>query len=157
MRFHTLRRRQLIPALPEDVFAFFADAGNLEELTPPWLKFRILTAGAIHIEAGTEIRYRISWHGVPVRWKTRIIQWSPPYRFVDFQLRGPYRLWHHTHRFQACEGGTLMTDIVRYGLPFGIIGEAAHAIVVRRDVEKIFDYRFKRITELFPGNSGLSF
>jgi ligand-binding SRPBCC domain-containing protein len=122
----------------------------LEAITPAWLGFRILTPGLIRIAAGTQIRYRLSWHGIPVGWTTEIRQWNPPCRFVDVQLNGPYRLWHHTHRFEPNDGGTLMTDIVRYRLPLGIVGRAVHRLKVRRDVERIFDYRFQRIQEVFP-------
>ena len=152
-RFHTLRRQQWIPRPLEEVFAFFSDAGNLAELTPSWLGFRILTPGPVRIAAGTNIRYRLSLHGIPVSWTTEITRWEPPFRFVDVQLSGPYRLWHHTHRFEAHNGGTRMTDVVRYRLPFGMIGRAVHALKVRRDVERIFDYRFLRINQLFAGAS----
>jgi hypothetical protein len=147
-RFHTLRREQWIPRPVDEVFAFFSDARNLEEITPPWLGFRILTPGPIRIAAGTRIRYRLSLHGIPLGWTTEIRQWLPPFRFVDVQLRGPYRLWHHTHRLEPKDGGTLMTDVVRYRLPFGIIGRAVHFLKVRRDVERIFDYRSRRIQEV---------
>ena len=150
-RFHTLRREQWIPRPLDEVFAFFSDAGNLEEITPPWLGFRIMTLGPIPIAAGTKLRYRLSLHGLPVRWTTEIRRWDPPFRFIDVQLRGPYRLWHHTHRFEAHDGGTRMTDVVRYRLPFGLLGVAVHALKVRRDVEQIFDYRFQRIDALFAG------
>lgn len=147
--FHTLRREQWIPRGLDEVFAFFCDAGNLGAITPPWLGFRILTPGPIRMAAGAKVRYRLGWHGVPVTWTTLIRRWDPPHGFVDVQLSGPYRLWHHTHRFAACSGGTRMTDVVRYSLPFGVLGRAAHAIKVRRDVERIFDYRARRIAELF--------
>jgi hypothetical protein len=137
-----------MPRPVDEVFAFFSDARNLEEITPPWLGFRILTPGPIRIAAGTRIRYRLSLHGIPLGWTTEIRQWLPPFRFVDVQLRGPYRLWHHTHRLEPKDGGTLMTDVVRYRLPFGIIGRAVHFLKVRRDVERIFDYRSRRIQEV---------
>jgi ligand-binding SRPBCC domain-containing protein len=147
--FHTLRRQQWVPRPLDEVFAFFCDARNLEDLTPPWLGFRILTPGPISIAAGTEIRYRLGLHGIPVMWTTGIRRWEPPFRFVDVQLCGPYRLWHHTHRFESLGGATLMTDVVRYRLPFGIIGRLMHVIKVRHDVERIFDYRFQRVRERF--------
>lgn len=150
-RFHTLRREQWIPRPIEEVFDFFSDAANLGTITPPWLGFRILTPGAIRTRAGTRIQYRLAWHGIPVSWKTEIRRWEPPFRFMDAQLAGPYRLWHHTHGFQAHAGGTRMTDVVRYRLPLGILGTVVHALKVRRDVERIFDYRFRRIAELFAG------
>jgi ligand-binding SRPBCC domain-containing protein len=149
--FHTLRREQWIARPLDEVFPFFSDARNLEELTPPWLGFRILTTGPILIAAGTRIRYRLAWHGLSVTWTTQIRRWDPPFRFIDVQVSGPYRLWHHTHRFEAHAGGTRMTDVVRYRLPFGMIGRAVHALQVRRDVKQIFDYRFQRINALFAG------
>jgi len=148
IRFHTLRREQWVPRDLDAVFDFFSDAGNLEELTPPWLGFRILTPGPIIIARGTRIQYRLGLHGVPVGWTTEIRRWDPPFRFVDVQLSGPYQLWHHTHRFEAYNGGTRMTDVVRYRLPFGWIGRVLNAIAVRRDIEQIFDYRFRRVNEL---------
>jgi len=151
IRFHTLRREQWIPRPLDEVFAFFSDARNLGEITPSWLGFRILTPGPIRIAAGTRIRYRLSWHGIPVNWTTEIRQWEPPFRFVDVQLEGPYRLWHHTHRFESKDCGTRMTDIVRYRLPFGIVGRGVHFLKVRRDVERIFDYRFRIIREFLGG------
>ena len=154
--FYTLRREQWIPLPRDEVFAFFSNARNLAELTPPWLGFQILTPGPIRIAAGATIRYRISWHGIGVGWTTEIRRWEPPFRFTDVQLSGPYRLWHHTHRFEEHEGGTRMTDVVRYRLPFGMLGRIVHALKVRRDVERIFDYRFQRIHEIFPAAGRLA-
>jgi len=149
---HTLTREQRLPGSPDDVFAFFGDARNLEAITPPLLRFRVMDAGADAIEmaAGTLIRYRLRVHRVPVGWLTAIREWDPPHRFVDEQLRGPYALWHHTHTFEAIEDGTatLMRDVVRYALPFGLLGEAARRLFVARDIEAIFDYRAERIREL---------
>jgi len=152
-RFHTLKREQWLPRPLEDVFAFFSDAGNLGQITPSWLGFQIFTPGSIRMAAGTRIRYRLTWHGIPMNWTTEIRRWDPPTGFVDAQLQGPYQLWHHIHRFESHRGGTRMTDIVRYRLPLGIIGGAVHSLHVRRDIEKIFDYRFERINELFAGNA----
>ncbi|MFB3776311.1 MAG: SRPBCC family protein [Bryobacteraceae bacterium] len=151
-RFHTIRREQWVPRPVEEVFAFFSEAANLAELTPPWLGFRILTPQPIRVARGVRINYLIRWHGIPMRWTTEIRRWEPPHCFVDVQLRGPYRLWHHTHRFESYAGGTRMKDIVRYRLPFGRIGKVAHSLKVRRDIENIFDCRFRRIHELLAGN-----
>jgi ligand-binding SRPBCC domain-containing protein len=152
--FYTLRRRQWIPRPIDEVFAFFSDARNLGLITPPWLGFRMLTPDPVRMAAGSELRYRLSWHGAPIRWTTRIRRWEPPTRFTDAEWRGPYALWHHTHRFEERDGGTQMTDIVRYRLPLGCIGRAVHALKVRRDLEQIFDYRRERIAELFAGPHG---
>jgi ligand-binding SRPBCC domain-containing protein len=146
---HVLEREQLIRRPREEVFRFFADAGNLEALTPDFLRFRILTPRPIPMRAGTLIDYRLSLAGVPFRWRTRIDVWDPPHRFVDVQLSGPYRLWHHTHELREVPGGTLMRDTVRYALPFGPLGSLAHALFVRRAVATIFDHRRRRVEELF--------
>jgi ligand-binding SRPBCC domain-containing protein len=142
MHANTLQREQRLPGTPEQVFAFFADARNLEALTPPLLKFRIVTPEPITMGAGTLLRYRLKVRGVPVSWLTVIQKWDPPYSFVDEQLSGPYAFWHHTHTFSADgAGGTIMRDAVRYALPLGGLGELAHRLVVRSDLERIFDFR----------------
>jgi ligand-binding SRPBCC domain-containing protein len=145
---HILRREQWLPRPIEDVFAFFSEARNLEAMTPPWLGFRIVSPGTIVLRLGTRIHYRIRLHRLPLRWVTEIQTWGPPHEFVDVQLRGPYRFWHHTHRFERVDGGTLVRDAVRYVLPFGPLGRLAHAWIVKPDLEAIFDYRALRMTEL---------
>ncbi len=149
VRFHTLRREQWIPRPIEEVFAFFADTHNLEAITPPWLGFRILSVSPGAITQGTEIRYRLRLHGLPLNWLTEIRRWNPPHCFVDVQRSGPYKLWHHTHRFAAHGGRTRMTDVVRYILPFGPLGQVVHVLKVRGDVRRIFDYRRRSIEERF--------
>lgn len=153
MKVHGLEREQWIPASLEAVAAFFADAGNLDALTPPWLRFRILTPLPIEMRADARIAYQLRLAGVPVRWRTRIAKWDPPFEFVDVQERGPYALWEHTHRFRPLGEGVLMTDVVRYALPFGPLGAVAHAAGVKAALAAIFDYRFARVRERF-GASG---
>jgi ligand-binding SRPBCC domain-containing protein len=150
---HLLQREQWVPRPIDDVFAFFSDARNLEAITPPWLGFRILSPGPIVMRPGTQIHYQIRLRGLPLRWVTEIQTWEPPRAFADVQLRGPYRLWHHTHRFEPVNGGTQVRDVVRYALRFGPLGRLAHAWIVRSDLEAIFDYRALRMTELFGPNS----
>jgi ligand-binding SRPBCC domain-containing protein len=140
-RYHVLEREQVLPVATGEAFEFFADAFNLEAITPPWLHFALETPAPIAMQAGTLIRYSLRLHGLPVRWLTRIEAWEPGHRFEDVQVRGPYRLWHHSHTFVPHERGTLMRDRVHYALPLGPLGEVAHALVVRRDLERIFDYR----------------
>lgn len=141
-RVHILRREQQLPLPPGDAFGFFGDAHNLERITPPWLGFRVLTPAPIAMGPGTRIEYRLRLHGLPVRWRTEIAVWEPPHRFVDVQLSGPYRLWHHTHEFEpAGDGSTRMRDTVRYALPLGPLGALAHRALVARDLERIFDFR----------------
>jgi ligand-binding SRPBCC domain-containing protein len=147
-----LQREQWIPLPMEEVFAFFADAKNLEAITPPWLGFQILSPEPIAMALGTLIEYQIRWHHFPMRWVTEIRSWDPPTSFMDVQLHGPYRLWEHTHRFQAVDGGTLISDVVRYALPVGLLGRMAHACVVKADLEGIFDYRAKKVAALL-GNT----
>ncbi len=140
-----------MPRPLEDVFLFFSRAENLELLTPPWLKFKILSVAPQPVEKGTVIQYKLRLRGFPVRWTTEILEWNPPFGFVDFQKSGPYRLWHHTHRFIADGENTRIMDEVRYDLPFGLIGRLAHLLMVRRDLEKIFRFRAAKTRELFAG------
>lgn len=136
-----LERVQIIPRPRAEVFAFFEDAHNLERITPPFLRFRVLTPPPIAMAEGTLIDYRLGLFGVPLRWRTRIESYVPGESFVDVQLRGPYRLWRHTHTFEDVPGGTKMTDRVEYEIPLGPLGAAARAIFVRRTLDRIFDYR----------------
>jgi ligand-binding SRPBCC domain-containing protein len=148
MRIHTLRREQRLPGAPDAVFGFFADARNLEAITPPLLRFRVVTPSPIVMGAGTRIRYRLRVHGVPLSWLTEITVWEPPHRFVDEQIDGPYALWHHTHTFEADGEETVMHDVVRYRIGFGALGALADALLVRRDLDRIFDYRAERVPRL---------
>jgi ligand-binding SRPBCC domain-containing protein len=149
MTTHVIERSQRIARPPDEVFAFFADAHNLEAITPEWLRFRIVTPGRIEMRAGTLIEYRLRLHRVPVRWLTRIEQWEPGRRFVDVQVKGPYRLWHHTHEFEPDgEGDTLVRDQVRYALPLGPVGELARRAFVARDLARIFDHRLASVSKV---------
>lgn len=140
-----------LPCPRDRVFPFFAEARNLETITPPWLNFEVLTPAPIEMRSGTLIDYRIRVHGLPVRWRTEITEWNPPHQFADTQLRGPYTLWQHTHTFEEKDGGTLCLDHVRYR-PCG--GALMNWLFVRRDVEVIFAYRRDRLTELFSRDAG---
>jgi ligand-binding SRPBCC domain-containing protein len=153
MKIGTLHRQQSIPASLPDVFAFFSEARNLDRITPPWLHFKVIDQDDRELKAGTLIRYRLGWHGSPMGWTMLIEEWSPPAKFVDVQLNGPYRLWHHTHSFEACDGSTLIRDTVRYAVPFGVLGDFFAGWMVRRDVERIFDYRAAQIAEIFLPHS----
>lgn len=135
-----------LPRPRAEVFPFFADAHNLQTLTPPWLKFEVLTPAPITLRPGVLIDYRITVHGFPIRWRTEIIEWDPPNQFVDVQLTGPYTLWHHTHIFRERDRGTTCCDRVRYR-PRG--GALIQWLFVRRDVERIFQYRQQRLREIF--------
>jgi ligand-binding SRPBCC domain-containing protein len=147
---HVLRREQRLEAPPSAVFPFFADPRNLEAITPPLLRFRLLTPEPIAMGVGTFLQYALRVHGVPVRWDTLIQEWEPPVRFVDVQVRGPYRLWHHTHELVGVDGdaATLMRDTVRYAVGFGALGEVARRALVLRDLDAIFAFRAERVPAL---------
>lgn len=134
----------------EQVFAFFSEAANLESITPPYLKFKILTPQPILMQANAQIQYRITLSGIPMHWHTRIADWQPPHRFVDCQTSGPYRLWWHEHSFVASPAGVLMQDLLRYDPGYGVLGPLIYKFYLRRAVDRIFAYRRQRLTELFP-------
>jgi ligand-binding SRPBCC domain-containing protein len=152
MKTYILKRTQLIHRPLDEVFPFFESAENLAKITPPWLNFVIRTPSPIEMKTGTLIEYTIKWFGFPVKWKTEIRDHEPPFRFADEQIRGPYRLWHHTHVFSEINGVTEMTDLVRYRLPFGPIGRIAHALLIRGQLQEIFDYRYNVIEKIFNEN-----
>ena len=141
--------RSLTLDLPrKEVFDFFADAGNLERITPPELNFHIITPQPINIRQGELIDYTLKMRGIPVKWRTEISVWKPPFRFVDQQLRGPYKQWIHTHTFtELGPTQTLMEDEVRYRLPLEPFGDIAH-FFVKRELAYIFDYRQKVVAEM---------
>ncbi len=145
MRTFHFQREITVARTLDDVFAFFSDPHNLEALTPPWLHFRIESLSTPTVGVGTEIHYALKLRGIPIRWTSRIPVWEPPRRFVDEQIRGPYRLWRHLHTFEARGEGTLVRDQVEYA-PLG--GWLADRLIVRRDLERIFDYRQARLTDL---------
>ena len=146
MKVWELRTRIRLPRPRSEVFGFFADAGNLQAITPPWLHFRILSPQPIAMRAGARIDYKIRLHGIPVGWKTEITAWERPLRFVDEQLRGPYRLWVHEHTFQEIAGGTLAEDLVRYAVPGGAL---VNLLLVERDLRTIFRYRQRKLQDTF--------
>jgi ligand-binding SRPBCC domain-containing protein len=148
MSVHLLEREQMVSSPLEEVFAFFSQARNLEELTPPWLRFEMLTAEPVEMRPGTLIDYRLRLHGVPMRWTSVIEEWEPGHRFVDRQIRGPYRVWHHTHEFSPHPDGTTVRDRVCYELPLDRIGDLADRAFVRRDLNRVFDYRRDAVTRL---------
>ena len=146
MRIHEFQTELWLPLPREELFAFFADAANLDAITPPWLHFHIVTPPPVKMREGALIDYKLRVRGLPLRWRTCINIWQPPHRFVDEQIRGPYRQWIHEHTFEARDGGTLARDVVRYAVPFDFI---AHRWLVRPDVEKIFKYRAEALKQHF--------
>ncbi len=129
-----------------EVFPFFSDAGNLQELTPPWVNFRIETPGPIEMKTGQNIDYKLRVHGIPLNWRSEITVWEPPLRFVDEQVRGPYKVWHHEHRFEERGNATVCIDEVHYAVPGGAL---INKLFVEPDVRKIFEYRRQRLLEIF--------
>jgi ligand-binding SRPBCC domain-containing protein len=154
MRLRTFRTEQWLPRPIDEVFAFFSDAHNLDELTPPWLHFRILTPGPIAMRQGAVIEYRIAWRWIPLRWRTEISAWEPPVRFVDRQLSGPYRRWVHEHTFEPKDGGTLMRDVVEYAVPGSVLEPLVDSWLVGPDIRHIFAYRSGKMRERFGAGEG---
>ena len=144
---HSLKTSQQLPSTPAEIFPFFAEAANLERLTPPELHFHIITPRPLKMQLGTLIQYRLRLFGVPFKWLTRIRHWDPPHTFTDEQLRGPYRTWVHTHRFQAHDGGTRLKDEIFYRLPLFPLGESAYPLV-KWQLRRIFAFRREAISRL---------
>ncbi len=150
MKTFDLHRSTTLEFPLETVFDFFSRAENLELLTPPWLSFHIVEPEKLDMREGALIDYKLKLHGIPLRWRSEITVWEPPHRFVDVQVRGPYRMWHHEHRFTEVEGGTLVEDRVRYAVWGGALIEK---LFVAPDLTRIFKYRQERLLELFdPSN-----
>jgi ligand-binding SRPBCC domain-containing protein len=146
MNEQVLHVEQWLPRPRAEVFPFFADAANLQAITPPWVGFTIVTPLPVEMRVGAIIDYRLRIRGLSVRWKTEITAWDPPFRFADEQRKGPYRQWIHEHHFEEKDGGTLVIDHVRYRAPGGQLVER---LLVRPDVERIFAFRKQRLAELF--------
>lgn len=142
----SLEREQLVRRDLDEVFAFFSDPANLEAITPPWLNFRVLRCSTQVLGEGTTIDYRLRVHGLPLRWRSLIRSWNPPFEFVDEQVRGPYRFWVHRHSFRATAEGVVMGDRVDYGV---LGGALIHRLFIRRDLTRIFDHRRDRLESLF--------
>ena len=148
---HVLERSQIVATSLTQTFEFFANPANLEAITPPWLRFRILEAPD-RLRRGSRLRYRLHLFRIPIGWTTEITAWHPPNSFIDTQLRGPYRVWIHEHRMEDVGAGTRVRDRVRYRVPLGPAGWLVNRVVVRRWLDEIFDYRARRLAELLtPG------
>ena len=152
MKIYELNITQQIDAPLEKVFDFFSKPENLAEITPSKLGFNILTPSPIVMEKGTLIDYTIKLFGIPIRWRTLITAYNPPKKFVDEQLKGPYSFWHHTHTFEAIDQGVEMKDIVRYSIPFGVLGRILHFLWIKNDLKKIFNHRKKVIDNILVSN-----
>ena len=143
---HVLERSQRVALPAERAFAFYADALNLEAITPPWLRFRILEAPRT-LERGSLLAYQLRLFGLPIRWRTEIVEWRPPIGFTDVQLAGPYRRWEHTHRLHRVDGGTEIYDHVVYRLPYEPLAGLLAPVTVRRWLTAIFDYRARQTAQ----------
>ena len=143
---HELLTEIRLPAALDHVFAFFSDAHNLQDITPDYLNFEILTPRPIEMKPGALIDYRLRLRGIPIRWRTKISCWEPPYRFIDEQIRGPYKIWQHEHTFEDLGDQTLVRDRVHYLSPLSFI---THPLMVTRDVRQIFEYRGQRLRAIF--------
>ena len=147
----TFRCSVALVAPLDAVFGFFSNARNLEVLTPPWLRFRVLTEGEISMSRGTQIDYRLRLRGVPLRWRSEVTAWEPPHRFVDEQVIGPYRSWIHEHRFEVEKrpgrgAVVIASDEVHYQAPGGWL---VNRLFVEPDLRRIFSYRTARLRERF--------
>ena len=145
---YVLTTEQFVNRSREEVFDFFSDATQLESITPPFLNFKILTPKPIVLRQGALIDYSLRIRMIPIRWRTEISVWEAPDRFVDQQLRGPYRLWHHEHNFKTVDGGTMVYDRVHYAVPGGAL---VHKFFVKNDLIRIFEYRRSQIEKLLNG------
>jgi len=144
-----IKAAQWIPAPLDVVAEFFAEARNLESITPPWLNFQVKSMSTPHITKGSKIRYRLSLHGIPLHWESLISEWVPPSSFVDEQAQGPFKSWHHRHTFEPLGGGTLVTDLVHFAVPLGKLGGLTGGFLVEHDVARIFDYRRRAVAKRF--------
>ena len=145
-RCHTLHATIELPVDVLTLFDFFGDAFQLEQITPPWLHFRVLTPDPIEMTSGALIDYRLKLHGIPIRWQSLISTWDPPHSFTDEQIRGPYRIWRHVHTFEATDTGTIVRDRVKYRVP---MGRLINRLFVEKDLVRIFRYRQEKLIELF--------
>ncbi|MEZ5357484.1 MAG: SRPBCC family protein [Candidatus Zixiibacteriota bacterium] len=153
MMVYTLRQEQIIGREIKEVFSFFERPENLCKITPPKMKFDILTPQPLEMRTGAVFDYVVNIMGVNQHWRTLIERYNPPHSFIDIQLNGPYRLWHHTHEFEEHAEGTLIRDTIRYVLPFGFIGRIVHPLIVRPQLERIFSFRRKAIDIIFPAET----
>ncbi len=145
-RGHTLSTELQVAEAPADVFKFFSDPFQLETITPPWLHFSVESTEPIVMAEATLIDYRLRIHGLPIRWRSVISVWEPGVRFVDEQVRGPYRYWRHEHTFEPHGDGTIVRDVVRYAVPFGRL---LHPLFVKHELRRIFAYRHRRLSTIF--------
>ena len=153
MRVYTLRCEMMTQCSLEETFAVFENPYNLAKITPPQLKFQVSSKQRVQMRKGAEIEYTIRWMALPMHWKTLIVEYQPPHLFVDEQARGPYRLWRHRHTFERTSEGIRIGDQVDYALPFGFLGRLVHALAVRRQLMRIFNYRQRELGKILGGGT----
>ena len=152
MKIYELNVSHQVNAPIEEVFDFFSKPENLSKITPAKMGFNVLTPSPIKMQRGALIEYTIRVFGFPLRWRTLITAYEPPKKFVDEQLKGPYSFWHHTHTFEPNNDGVLISDVIKYSIPLGILGRALHYIWIRNDLNRVFNYRKEVIDKIFTNN-----
>lgn len=153
MHVYKLECEMLIETSLQETFAFFQDPYNLKKITPPWMRFEVISKDRVEMKKGADIEYRIRWMGLPMYWKTVISEYEPPFLFVDEQAKGPYALWRHRHTFSASPAGARVGDHLEYALPLGWLGRLAHNVVVGRQFREIFAYRQEQLAKIFDGKA----
>ncbi len=153
MHVYTLRCEMLTDSSLEKTFSVFEDPYNLAKITPPSMNFKVTSKERVRMRKGAEIEYTIRWLGLPIHWKTLILEYQPPFLFVDEQAKGPYSLWRHRHTFQLTQKGVIVGDHVEYALPFGPLGQITHALMVRRQLEGIFTFRQQELGKILGGQT----
>jgi ligand-binding SRPBCC domain-containing protein len=148
MRERTFRNEVRVLQKPENLFEFFADARNLNRITPDWLNFRIINPD-IKLQKGSKIVYKLTWRGLPLKWVSEITDWNPPHSFIDKQIQGPYKTWIHTHNFARENDVTRIIDEVQYSVPGSFLEPLIHKFFVGPDVHRIFQFRTRKILEIF--------
>jgi len=148
-----LQRDSIVPSARDKVFAFFSNAHNLDRITPPFIRFRVLSPQPIIMQVGARIEYALRLRGIPLRWTSEITAWDPRHRFADTQVRGPYRWWQHEHRFEDLGDSTRVVDEVQYAPPGGRL---VHVLFVKRDLHRIFDFRTQTLAAVFARGSNMN-
>jgi hypothetical protein len=151
---YLLRTQMLAPVSLREAFEVFEDPRNLARITPPWLNFQIVTPEPIVMKKDAVFDYRFRWLGLPMSWQTIITEYEPPFFFVDFQAKGPYTLWRHSHTFKPSEEGTLVTDEVEFVLPLGILGKLALRAGVAEQLKQIFRFRQETLNQMMCRGKG---
>lgn len=150
MKIYTLHSKQNLPITVEEAWKFLSDPRNLKTITPEYMSFDIISGGDRPMFPGQIIQYIVTpVLGIKTKWVTEITHVEDQKYFVDEQRFGPYALWHHKHFIREIPGGVEMEDIIDYKLPMGILGQLFHPVIVKPKLAEIFDFRRKKLIELF--------